>query len=144
MKTYERSDMLTEIQWEMLDLMQRAKDLVRGTDAEAQANAYWIPHIIMALTNEHEYVGRSMCSMQDTINSLDANECICPGCGLEPGEGLTSGCDDENGCGWARSMHNAPATEAVIRAAKRESVPIVRMGMSKVKPGALLGLPRDW
>lgn len=35
----------------------------------------------------------------------------CPGCGCKPGDGVTADCDDEDGCGWAKSVHGACSDE---------------------------------
>lgn len=64
---------LVEIQEEISGLLNEAARLVRshGVDNEAdRADAYWIPHIRMALCSDHGYVGSSMCSMMDTAESF--------------------------------------------------------------------------
>lgn len=72
-------DRLVEIQSEMLELLQEAKQLLRNEGfAYEQAKAYWLAHIEMGLTNDSSYVGKSMCSMEDTINLVnpgDDEEC---------------------------------------------------------------------
>lgn len=37
-------------------------------------------------------------------NSGDEGNEACPGCGCQPGDGLTEGCEDPNGCGYWRDM----------------------------------------
>lgn len=95
---------LVEIQAEMLELLESADFIITQLANEHvhnRANAYWIPQIKMALTNEHEYLGGSMCSMQDTIDEMSpSDEDACPGCGCEPGDGKTGGCVHPDGCGW--------------------------------------------
>ena len=62
-----------EIQEEISGLLNEAARLVRshGVDSEAaRADAYWIPHIRMALGGDHDFIGRSMCSMMDTAESF--------------------------------------------------------------------------
>lgn len=38
-----------------------------------RARSYWIPHIIMALTNDHEWLGGSMVTMEETIMEVNDN-----------------------------------------------------------------------
>ena len=64
---------LVEIQEEISGLLNEAARLTRhhGVDSEAaRADAYWIPHIRMALGGDHDFIGRSMCSMMDTVESF--------------------------------------------------------------------------
>jgi len=64
---------MIEIQEEISGLLNEAARLTRqhGVDSEAaRADAYWIPHIRMALGGDHGYVGHSMCSMMDTAESF--------------------------------------------------------------------------
>ena len=96
---------LKDIQEEMLGLLAEADQLLRGTPAYQRAKSYWLAHVETALTNSHGYLGGSMCSMEDTITELEPVE-ACPGCGCLPGDGITSGCTDRDGCGWARSVHD--------------------------------------
>jgi len=62
---------LEEIKEEMLSLLDEAEHLVRQErGVYDRAKSYWIPHIKMALTKEHEYLGGSMVTMEDTIEEL--------------------------------------------------------------------------
>jgi len=61
---------LEEIQEEMLSLLDEARGILEGTRAYSRADAYWLAHVKIALTNEHDYLGESMCSMEDTIEEL--------------------------------------------------------------------------
>lgn len=64
---------LVEIQEEISGLLNEAARLVmrHGVDSEAaRADAYWIPHIRMALGGDHGFIGHSMCSMMDTAESF--------------------------------------------------------------------------
>lgn len=61
---------LSEIKDEMQSLMSEAEQLVRGTSEETRARQYWRAHIAIALGNDHGYLSRGMCTMQDTIDSL--------------------------------------------------------------------------
>jgi len=66
----EIAEQLNDLKEEIKDLVYNAQNMLRGTDASDAANAYWIPHILMALDDEHDYLGGSMTSMQDTIEEL--------------------------------------------------------------------------
>lgn len=66
----EIAEQLNDIKEEIKDLIHNAQGMLRGTDASDSANAYWVPHILMALDDEHDYLGGSMTSMQDTIEEL--------------------------------------------------------------------------
>ena len=71
---YER---LIEINQTMLDLFQEAKQLVRQNASSLEyerAKAYWMAGIEMGLSNDHGYLGKSPCSMIDTINSIEVDE----------------------------------------------------------------------
>ena len=70
-------DRLHEIQEEMLDLLSEARGIL-SKDAprsvRERAKAYWLAHAEMALTNEHQYLGGSMCSFEDTLGELERGE----------------------------------------------------------------------
>jgi hypothetical protein len=70
--TGERAERLNEIYEQFRDLLDEARDLVRGTREEDRANAYWLAHIRCALDEDHDYLSRGMCTMQDSIEALDA------------------------------------------------------------------------
>lgn len=59
-----------EIKEQIKELIDEALDLVPEGGVKARARAYWYPQIVMALDNDHEYMGRSMCSMQDTLEEF--------------------------------------------------------------------------
>ena len=61
---------LSEVKEEMLELLNSAREAVRGTSEASRAHAYWIAHIRMALDEDHEWLGGSMCTLQDSIDSL--------------------------------------------------------------------------
>lgn len=61
---------LEEVLEEMKTLLRRAHAALRGLPQERAAGSYWLAHIRTALDNDHEYLGRSMVTMQDTIDSL--------------------------------------------------------------------------
>lgn len=66
----EIADELEEIQGQMMDLIHQADSLLRGTDEYNAAKGYWIAHITTALSSDHDYLGGSMSTMQDTIDAL--------------------------------------------------------------------------
>ncbi|MBI4397295.1 MAG: hypothetical protein HY548_09380 [Elusimicrobia bacterium] len=71
----EVADRLQEIQQEILERVNEAKALLRPFPAAYnRASAYWIPHIITALTHDHEYLGRDMCALEDTLEELENGE----------------------------------------------------------------------
>lgn len=68
---------LRQIQEEMLELLEEAKSIVTSKKPSHRQvydrmKAYWHPHIKMALTNDHEYVGKE-CSMEEAISEIDGN-----------------------------------------------------------------------
>lgn len=69
----EKFDRLSEIREEMVALLEEAKDLVRELGSEWEYNrakAYWMAAITTALSENTSYLGRSMCSMEKTIDAL--------------------------------------------------------------------------
>lgn len=73
MTRFEAGERILEISEEIRDLLQEAMDLVRveGTSLDRErARSYWYGHIRIALGGEHGYMGRSMCSMEDTAREL--------------------------------------------------------------------------
>ena len=74
-KRQELVDELREIQAQMLECLELAKTLIKqsGQDMTLQrAESYWLAHAKIALTNDHAYLGGSMCSMEDTIAEIEA------------------------------------------------------------------------
>lgn len=57
---------------QMLELLEEMSHLVNSgpNHIKSRAKAYWIPHVEMALTKEHGFLGGSMCDVQDTIDEL--------------------------------------------------------------------------
>ncbi|KKL97253.1 hypothetical protein LCGC14_1836370 [marine sediment metagenome] len=66
------ADRLSEIRDQIKELMGEAKSLLHNSDDKVwnRARSYWYPHIIMALDSEHEFLGGSMVTMQDTIDEM--------------------------------------------------------------------------
>jgi hypothetical protein len=76
MNPQEAANELREIQEEMLDLLERAKSVVkRGSTSNRmvydRALSYWLAHAQMALTKRHDYLGSSTVDMDDTIEELE-------------------------------------------------------------------------
>ena len=63
---------LEEIRDEMKELLNEAARILRKGDDAAyeRARVYWLAHIRTALDKEHDYLGGSMITMQDTIDEL--------------------------------------------------------------------------
>lgn len=77
MSRFEAGERILEITDEIRELLAEAMNLVskegRYMDRE-RARAYWYGHIIIALGGDHGYMGRSMCSMEDTARELMEDE----------------------------------------------------------------------
>lgn len=67
---------LMEIKNDIKDQIEEAKSLLRSvkTITKERAKSYWISQIETALDNDHNWLGGSMCTMDDTINELDCEE----------------------------------------------------------------------
>ena len=63
-----------EIKVQIKELIDEAIDLVPEGGVKECARSYWYSHIVMALDNDHEYIGGSMVTMEDTINEFDEEE----------------------------------------------------------------------
>ena len=68
----EKAERLLELKDTIRELLDEAQDLLRGTPEEDRARCYWYAHIRMALDDDHTWLGRSMCTMQSSINALEA------------------------------------------------------------------------
>jgi hypothetical protein len=62
-----------EIKEQFKELLEEAIDLVPH-HARARAESYWYAHISTSLDNDHDYMGGSMCSMQDTLEQFYEEE----------------------------------------------------------------------
>ena len=72
----EKIDRLDEIKDEFKELLREAHRLIREAGSEhilARAEAYWLAHIKMAIDKDHDYLGGSMCSMDDTIREIESH-----------------------------------------------------------------------
>ncbi len=70
----ELRERLNEIKEQMLELLDEAKNLIPEGMTKERARCYWYAHIKTALLKEHEYLGGSLVTMEDTINELDEEE----------------------------------------------------------------------
>ena len=69
----ESVERMEEIRDEMMGLLEEARELVQGTEAEDQFESYTAPHIIMALTKDHEFVGSNY-NFDDAIEDMQEVE----------------------------------------------------------------------
>ena len=70
-------DELGEIQSQILELFEQARGLLRRNGLQGalmRAESYWIAHITTAASNDHGYLGKSMVSLQDTIDEIENGE----------------------------------------------------------------------
>jgi hypothetical protein len=62
--------------YEMEELKEDIKQLVEqlynmvSPQEQAAAKSYWYPHIMMALDSDHQWLGGSMTTVQDTIDAM--------------------------------------------------------------------------
>ena len=66
-------DELGEIQSQILELVDQARALLRRNElrgALMRAESYWIAQVTTAISNNHGYLGKSMVSLQDTIDEI--------------------------------------------------------------------------
>ncbi|CAH0443911.1 hypothetical protein [Ralstonia pseudosolanacearum] len=79
-KTVTRTDVveeLTEIQQQMLELIENARGLLKAGgfgSALDRAEDYWIAHLTCAISHDHGYLGRSGCTLQDTIEEIESGK----------------------------------------------------------------------
>ena len=59
-----------EIIGEIKELLEEAIDLVPEGIARSRAESYWYGNMIVNVNDDHGYMGRSMCSMQDTLEEF--------------------------------------------------------------------------
>lgn len=69
-KTKEKAERLQEIKEQMLELLDEAKELIPEGMTKERAKCYWYAHIKTAILKEHEYLGGSMVTMEETIEEI--------------------------------------------------------------------------
>jgi len=74
MQNAETIERLIEIKEQMLELLDEAMYLLPEGMTKTRAKSYWYAHIKTALLKEHEYLGGSLVTMDDTINELEEEE----------------------------------------------------------------------
>ena len=70
-------DELGEIQSQILELVEQARALLRNNQYQGalmRAESYWIAQVISAISNNHDYLGKSIVSLQDTIEEIENDE----------------------------------------------------------------------
>lgn len=67
----EITERLQEIKEQMLELLDEAKKIIPEGMTKERAKCYWYAHIKTALLKEHEFLGGSLVTMDDTINEID-------------------------------------------------------------------------
>ena len=70
-------DELGEIQSQILELVEQARALLRRNELQGalmRAESYWIAQVTTAISNNHGYLGKSMVSLQDTIEEIENDE----------------------------------------------------------------------
>lgn len=65
---------LEEIREEMLELLEEARNIIPDGTLKARAEMYWYAHIKTAILKEHEYLGGSVVTIDDTIIELSEKE----------------------------------------------------------------------
>lgn len=63
-----------EIIGEIKVLIEEGLNLVPSGGVKERARSYWYSQIVTALDDDHEYMGGSMCTMEDTLNEFDEEE----------------------------------------------------------------------
>jgi len=66
----DRAADLEAIRENIFMLLDCARNVLRGTSEQQRARSYWLAHIETALSTEHMYLGGSMVTMSDTIQTL--------------------------------------------------------------------------
>jgi len=78
------ADDLAEVKEQIAELLETARQLVRGTSEENRAHAYWYAQIRCALDDDHGYLGGGSVTLQDSICALREGEGEPEGEGEEP------------------------------------------------------------
>jgi len=66
---------MVEIKDTIKELVEEALQILdRKSISYSRAESYWYPHILMELDSDHQWLGGSMCTMQDTIDEMSEDE----------------------------------------------------------------------
>ena len=90
----QKVERLTEIKEQIKELMDEALSLVSDTKERTYAEGYWYAHIVKSLDSDNYYSGRSVGTMQNTVDAIenydtysgsdeedeDDDETVCPCC----------------------------------------------------------------
>lgn len=68
-----KAESLDEIKEEFMDLISRAKEILRDTHEADIAHVTWLAEIRIALDADHDYLGGASRTMQETIDEF--NQC---------------------------------------------------------------------
>ena len=69
------SDKLMRLKQTILESVQEAAEIIKNYPEEYdQARSYWIAHILMALSDDHDYLGGSMRNMENSIEAIEEIE----------------------------------------------------------------------
>ena len=70
-------DLVAEYEQLMVDMKEMAERALRivrilDPDEAVRAKAYWFGHIITNIDNDHAFLGREMCTMQDSFEAIQS------------------------------------------------------------------------
>jgi len=74
MVTKDDIERMEEIKEEIKELLHESRYILKNADDRItyeRASSYWLAHIVTALDNDHDYLGGSMCTLQDSIDELN-------------------------------------------------------------------------
>jgi hypothetical protein len=73
MLTEDDVERMEEIKEEIKELLDESRFILKNADNRMtyeRASSYWLAHIVTSLDNDHDYLGGSMCTLQDSIDEL--------------------------------------------------------------------------
>jgi len=76
MDNNEAVERLMEIKEEIIELMHEAMTITEQHGSSGtinRARSYWFPHVLMALDENSGYMGRSMCTIEDTAREIETD-----------------------------------------------------------------------
>lgn len=74
---HDAAERILAISEEIVDLLEEAMSLVRGVGTPTEitrARGYWLANIRISLNEDHGFMGRGGCTMEDTARELMAEE----------------------------------------------------------------------